>query len=84
MTNATLTFRWVDRSRGDENVGPAELTYTDVVDFAAREVRSTVVGYCDGERVNQSSVRPLPADFTGTPESVADARRLGGWTLVSL
>ncbi len=77
----TKTYRTTQNSRGDDNVGPCSLTYTDVVDFTARTVTWSVVGNCEGEYVNQRGVRKLDTDFAGTPESVDAGRRASGWTV---
>lgn len=75
----TQTYRTTQSSRGDSEVGPCSLTYTDTIDFAARTVTWSVVGNCEGEYVNQRGVRFLGPEFTGTPESVDAYRLRSGW-----
>lgn len=78
-TKTTATFTIRQRSRGNAEVGPSDLTYTDVVHVDGRVV-STVRGTCDGDLVNARSEHtfPGPLDFA----VVEAARRAQGWTRV--
>jgi hypothetical protein len=81
-TLGTRTYRTTQSSRECEAFGAVRLTYTETVDFDAREVRWSVVGVRESERVNNSGVRKLGPDFAGTPESVTAWRLKSGWHVV--
>ncbi len=80
------TYQSTIKSRGCEETPACEITYTETVDFDARTVTTVVTGWerygQDREPVNQRSVSRFADDFRGTPETVDEARRSSGWTLI--
>lgn len=78
----TRTYVTRQSSRGCAEFGPSDLTYTDVVDFAAGETRTHVKGRCDGAWVDQRSSHAI--DPACTPEGVDAARINSGWTRIEV
>lgn len=78
----TRTYVTRSRGRGDAEVLPHDLTYTDTVDFDARTVRSTVIGYSEGERVSVTTTRSLPDDWNTQIAECDAIRAKQGWRIV--
>jgi hypothetical protein len=81
-----MTRTYVSRhtGRGNEIVGPHDITYVESVDFDARLVHWSVRGHSDGSRVDYSGTRPVPQDWVACVETTDSARAKGGWTLAKV
>jgi hypothetical protein len=82
MKNTDLIQTWKYRSvhRSTEETGRVELRFTETLDFCKRTVKVHVRGIQEGERVDETSTRPLASSVT--PEAAAEYRARAGYVRV--